>query len=164
MRPLEPEALGYLYRRYAPALRLYARQWPGGDDDLVHEAFVQLAGQCPPPENVLPWLYRVVRNAAFAAGRATNRRKRREAGVSAPEAWFEAADDRLDAREAASRLAELPLEMREVIVARLWGGLTFEEVARLVGSSLPTAHRRFQAGLAELRARLEGRWTPDPTT
>jgi RNA polymerase sigma factor (sigma-70 family) len=164
MQPLEPEALGRLYGRHAPALRLYARQWPGGGDDLVHDAFVRLAGQSPPPEHVLPWLYRVVRNAALANLRMLGRRRRREAAASAPEVWFAATEDLLDAREAARQLAELTLEMREVIVARLWGGLTFDEVARLVDCSLPTAHRRYQAGLAELRKRLEGRWTPDPTT
>ncbi len=164
MRPLEPDALGRLYRRHAPALRLYARQWPGAGDDLVQEAFVRLARQCPPPERVVPWLYRVVRNEALAARRSAGRRRRREESASAPEAWFTPVEDRLDAREAARRLAELPLELREVIVARLWGGLTFEEVARLVDCSLPTAHRRYQTGLAELRKRLEGRWTPDPTT
>ncbi len=77
MRPLDPETLGRLYRRHAPALRLYARQWPGAGDDLVQEAFVRLARQCPPPEQVLPWLYRVVRNAALAAHRAAGRRRRR---------------------------------------------------------------------------------------
>ena len=62
------------------------------------------------------------------------------------------------------QLAELPLELREVIVARLWGGLTFEEIGQVVGCSLPTAHRRYQTGLAQLRERLEGRWTQTATT
>jgi RNA polymerase sigma-70 factor (ECF subfamily) len=57
-------------------------------------------------------------------------------------------------------LAELALELREVIVARLWGGLTFAEIAEMVGCSLATAQRRYQAGLIELRERLEGRWMP----
>jgi RNA polymerase sigma-70 factor (ECF subfamily) len=164
MGPLEPEALGCLYRRYAPALRLYVRQWEGSAEDIVHDAFVQLAIQSPPPQRVVPWLYRVVRNAALTASRSANRRRRREAAASAPEAWFAAGDDRLNAGEAALVLAELPLELREVVVARIWGELTFDEVARLVGCSLPTAHRRFQSGLTHLRKRLEGRWTPDPKT
>jgi RNA polymerase sigma-70 factor (ECF subfamily) len=151
--------LARLYRQHAPALRLYARQWGDGADDLVQDAFVRLAQQAPPPERVLPWLYCVVRNQAHADHRSAVRRRRREATVGAAEAWFTAVDDHLDAREATRRLAELPLEMREVIVARLWGGLTFDEVARLVGCSLPTAHRRYQAGLVALRERLEGRWT-----
>jgi RNA polymerase sigma-70 factor (ECF subfamily) len=161
MPTLSPEVLGRLYRQHAPALRLYARQWPGGED-AVHDAFVKLAQQSPAPEQVLPWLYRVVRNEALTAQRSAARRRRREGAASAPEAWFAAADDWLDARDAARRLAELPLELREVIVARLWGGLTFEDVAQLVGCSLPTAHRRYQAGLAELRERLAGPWTPTP--
>lgn len=163
MRSMEPTVLGRLYRQHAPALRLYARQWGGSAEDLVQEAFVRLAQQTPPPEQVLPWLYRVVRNAALEAQRRAARRRQREQRVSAPEAWFAAAEERLDADEATRLLAELPLELREVIVARLWGGLTFEDIARLAGCSLSTAHRRYQTGLIQLRERLEGRWIPTPT-
>jgi RNA polymerase sigma-70 factor (ECF subfamily) len=152
--PLTPHDLGRLYRQHAPALRLFARQWPGYGDDLVQDAFVALARQQAPPEQVVPWLYQVVRNGATASGRSAARRRRREGAASAPEAWFATTDDRLDAADAARALADLPLENREVIVARLWGGLTFDEVARMVGCSLPTAHRRYHAGLEELRMRL----------
>ena len=159
MRPMEPTVLGQVYRQHAPALRLYARQWGDGAEDLVQSAFVKLAQQVPPPQQVLPWLYCVVRNEALTDRRSAARRRRREQRVGTPEAWFGSTEDRLDADEVTRRLAELPLELREVIVARLWGGLTFEAVAALVGCSVPTAHRRYQAGLAELRERLEGRWT-----
>jgi RNA polymerase sigma-70 factor (ECF subfamily) len=154
MPPLTPHDLGRLYRQHAPALRLYARQWPHCADDVVQDAFVTLARQSPPPEQVLPWLYTVVRTGALAAARSAGRRRRREGVASSPEAWFAATDHRLDAADAARALAGLGLDLREVIVARLWGGLTFDEVARLVGCSLPTAHRRYHAGLAELRTRL----------
>jgi RNA polymerase sigma-70 factor (ECF subfamily) len=167
MPTIDPDSLGRLYRRHAPALRLYARQWPVGGEDSVQDAFVKLAQQSPPPERVVPWLYRVVRNAALAAQRSAARRRRREGRASASEEWFSTADDRIDAQDAARRLAGLPLECREVIVARIWGGLTFADVADVAGCSLPTAHRRYQAGLAELQQRLEGRWThnhPAPTT
>jgi RNA polymerase sigma factor (sigma-70 family) len=164
MPPLTPHDLGRLYRQHAPALCLYARQWPSCAEDVVQDAFVALARQVPPPERVLPWLYRVVRTGALAAARSAIRRRRREAVASTPETWLTAAEDRLDAAEAARALAGLPLEFREVMVARLWGGLTFDEVARLVGCSLPTAHRRYQSGLTELRKRLEGQCTQTPTT
>ncbi len=164
MPPIEPTGLGRLYRQHAPALLLYARQWGGSAEDLVQEAFVRLAQQDPPPTAVLPWLYRVVRNEALTAQRSAARRRQRERRVSVPEVWFRAPDHRLSGDEATRLLASLPLEQREVIVAHLWGGLTFEEVGRLVGCSVATAHRRYQAGLAQLRERLEGRWTPTPTT
>ena len=57
----------------------------------------------------------------------------------------------LDAALASEALAKLPLEQREVIVAHLWGGLTFEQIAELTGGSAATAWRRYGAGLAELR-------------
>jgi RNA polymerase sigma factor (sigma-70 family) len=155
MPPLTPQDLGQLYRQHGPALRLYARQWPDVADDVVQDAFVALARQSPPPEHVSAWLYRVVRTGALAAGRSAARRWRREGTASRPEAWFAQTENRLDADDAARALAGLPLELREVIVVRLWGGLTFDEVARLVDCSLPTAHRRYHAGLAELRTRLK---------
>ena len=50
-------------------------------------------------------------------------------------------------------------------MARIWGGLSFEEIARVQGCSLTTAHRRYQAGIARLHRRLEPEWTrPTPST
>ncbi|HEV3384366.1 MAG TPA: sigma-70 family RNA polymerase sigma factor [Gemmata sp.] len=159
MPRITPEELGNLYRVHAPALRLFARQMSSGEEDLVQEAFIKLAQQPLPPSRVLPWLYQVIRNGAIAANRSETRRKRRQDRASAHEVWFETTDERVDGREATRLLAELPQEQREVIVARIWGGLTFEDIAELVGCSLPTAHRRFQTGLIHLRERLEGSWT-----
>jgi RNA polymerase sigma-70 factor (ECF subfamily) len=159
MATLTAEVLGALYRRHAPALRLYARQWGPSGEDLVQEAFVKLVQQDPPPLRPLPWLYQVVRNEGLALQRGAKRRRRREGVASAPEAWFCPCENEPDARAAARLASELALELREVIVARIWGGLTFAEIAQLVGCSLPTAHRRYMAGLAELKERLEGRWT-----
>lgn len=65
MQPLTPQELGRLYRQHAPALRLYARQWPGVAEDAVQDAFVALATQSPPPNQVLSWLFRVVRTGAM---------------------------------------------------------------------------------------------------
>ena len=152
--PLEPTVLGHLYRQHAPALRLYARQWGSSAEDLVQTAFVRLAQQSPPPEKVLPWLYCVVRNEALSVQRSAGRRRQREQQRSNPEAWFDTADNRIDAAEVAGALATVPLELREVVVARIWGGLSFEEIGALTGCSLATAHRRYEAGLACLRERF----------
>jgi RNA polymerase sigma factor (sigma-70 family) len=159
MPRITPDELGRLYREHAAALRLYARQWTEGGEDLVQDAFVRLAQQTAMPTQVLPWLYRVVRNGALEAYRSAARRRRRQDRASVPEAWFDKADSHVDGQEATRLLADLPLEQREVVVARLWGGLTFEEVAELVECSLPTAHRRYQAALTALRERVQKPWT-----
>ncbi len=162
-----PELLGRLFDAHAAPLRLYARQWCDGTEaeDVVQDAFLSLARQTAVPDQVAAWLHRVVRNAAISAGRSRHRRHHREARVSSGEAWFSSVDDQLDAQSATRMLAELELDSREVIVARLWGGLTFDQIARLQGCSLTTAFRRYQQGLAQLHERLERPCsTPTKTT
>ncbi len=159
MGVIGPDELGRLFDEHAPALVLYARQWCDAPEDMVQDAFVKLARQRMAPERVIPWLFRVVRNAAINARRNDQRRRKIQARSSGEsEAWFTSDDDRIDALHAARLLTELDLDTREIIVARVWGGLKFEEIARLQGCSLTTAHRRYQSGLALLNERLEGQW------
>src|SRR5262245_13975568 len=131
MPAITAEELGRLFREHAPALYLYVRQWRTGDEDIVQDAFVKLAQQLLQPDPILPWLYHVVRNGAMQAGRSAVRRRQRESSVSTTEAWFDTASDLIDGREATRLLAELPIEQRELVVARIWGGLKFEELAEL---------------------------------
>ena len=156
MHRMGPEQLGHLVDVYAAALVLYARQWCATPEDVVQEAFVKLAGQRTQPAQVLPWLYRVVRNGALSAARAERRRRQHEARAAAhTPAWFLPSEgEGLDAETAAAALQTLPLEQREVVVARLWGGLTFEQIAAVTGLSTSAAHRHYHAGLDSLRERL----------
>jgi RNA polymerase sigma-70 factor (ECF subfamily) len=151
-----PELLGRLVDEHAAALVLYARQWCGTPDDVVQEAFIKLARQRVPPVEVVPWLYRVVRNGALSAARAARRRNRHEAvAASRTPPWFVTTEETgLDAETAAAALQALPVEQREVIVAHLWGGLTFEQIAVVANCSSSTAHRRYAAGIDALRERL----------
>ena len=157
-----PDLLAELVARHAAALTLYARQWCACPDDVVQAAYVKLAAVRTPPDRAVPFLYRVVRNRAIDAARSDRRRRKYEARAAARSpGWFEPGDDPagLDARTAAAALAELPGECREVIVAHLWGGLTFEQIGEAVGSSAATCHRRYTAGLDALRDRLRVRMT-----
>jgi len=98
MGPIGPDDLGRIFDEHAPALVLYARQWCDAPDDVVQDAFVQLARQRTRPDRVGPWLFRVVRNAAINARRNEQRRRRIEArSYGAAEPWFTSDDDRIDA-------------------------------------------------------------------
>lgn len=156
MNRVGPELLSRLLDEHAARLTLYARQWCGSPEDVVQEAFILLVRQAETPENPVGWLYRVVRNGAISASRASGRRsKHEEAAARRTEPWFEPTpDDRLDADQAARALEQLPLEQRETIVARLWGGLSLEQIATLTGASTSTVHRWYHAGLSALRERL----------
>ncbi|HEY3790106.1 MAG TPA: RNA polymerase sigma factor [Urbifossiella sp.] len=161
-----PEQLADLVDRYAAALALYARQWCACPEDVVQTAFLKLVRLRTAPENLVPWLYRVVRNGAIDASRSARRRQKYEAAAADQVApWFLPSDDPtgLDARAVTEALASLPAETREIIVAHLWGGLTFEQIARTVGSSAATCYRRYAAGLEMLRHQLGAVCPTNPT-
>ncbi|HEV3143599.1 MAG TPA: RNA polymerase sigma factor [Gemmataceae bacterium] len=150
-----PDRLGYLMERLAAALELYARQWCAHPEDVVQESFLKLVRQPVEPTQVVAWLYRVVRNGAISAGRSERRRQHHEAVAAAQTPWFCTSENSsLDAATVTAALAGLPVEQREAIVAHLWGSLTFEQIGELSGCSATTAHRRYMAGLTELRTRL----------
>lgn len=146
-----------LLKQHGPALALYAEQWTDAADDCVQEALWELCRLPSPPDNVVAWLYRVVRNRAISHRRAARRRSQREALAlrlrprNREEAAGEAA---LDPDDLAAALEMLPETQREVVIARTWGGLTFEEIAGLVGCSTSAAHRRYEAALVALREQL----------
>jgi RNA polymerase sigma factor (sigma-70 family) len=162
---MKPELLAELVKNHAAALVLYARQWCAAPEDIVQEAFIRLMQQAKRPDNPLAWLYRVVRNGAVSAGRAAQRRQHHEGSAARPSAWFQEPDDHeVDPDLVAVNLQRLPAEEREVVVAHLWGGLTFEQIAELAGCSPSTAHRWYLAGLQRLRERLGIPCPSKPTT
>jgi RNA polymerase sigma-70 factor (ECF subfamily) len=159
---MNPHDFAHLVDAHGPPLLLYARQWCAAPEDVVQDAFLKLVALRQPPRDAVAWLYRVVRNAAIDAGRTARRRQRRESVAARPARWFvEPEVDGLDAAAATAALERLPGELREVIVARLWGDLSFEQIAEVAGCSVSTAFRRYSAGLDALRRELH--W-PCPTT
>lgn len=153
----KPRLLADLLDRLGGPLQLYARQWCTAPEDVVQEALVELAAQQEWPANARAWLFRVVRNRAISQARAAQIRKRHE-GAAAEQAreWFNRRTrEHSELELAAEALAGLPLELREVVVAHFWGGLTFAEIGDLTGTSSSTAHRRFESALLALRERME---------
>jgi RNA polymerase sigma-70 factor (ECF subfamily) len=153
---MTPAQVARLIDGYAAPLVLYARQWCHEPEDVVQEAFVKLVRQGQPPLDAVAWLYRVVRNGAMDAGKMARRRKLRESAAAVRvDRWFvEDEVDGLDAETAVEALARLADEQREVIVARHWGGLSFEQIAEVAGCSSSTAYRRYTSGVEELRKQL----------
>jgi len=156
---MDPEWITRLLDRRAAALALYARQFCDDAEDVVQEAFLKLSGLERPPDDPASWLFRVARNLAIDAARAAGRRRRHESRAAARAVeWFDpsvgSGGNEIDPEEAGRALAELPVEQREVVVAHLWGGLTFEQIAEVSGGSSSTAHRLYARGLETLRQRL----------
>ena len=151
------ELLGRLLDEHGAALELYATQWTDSPEDCVQEAFIELVRQPQPPDKIEAWLYRVVRNRAVGRLRSSQRRRRHEslAAALAP-AWSRPSDEPpVTVDELAQALAGIEESLREVVVTRTWGGLSFEQIGQVMDTSTSTAHRHYEQGLAALRKRLD---------
>jgi RNA polymerase sigma factor (sigma-70 family) len=140
-------------------LTLYARQWLNGAaaQDVVQEALVALLSCRQAPDDPVAWMYTVIRHRAIDAARSESRRRRREDQVARERSvWFETdASAALDAESAQKALEQLPCELREIVVLRLWGELGFVQIAAIAGVSVGTAHQRFSESLRQLRVMME---------
>src|SRR5580765_5467958 len=150
--------LAELYDRHGAALFRVAwtllRSRPDAED-AVQEVFLALA-RSPSTlkriENPRAYLFSALRHAA---ARIVARRKNEplpdEPPVRAPVAELD-----IDVADQLERgLASLPGEQREVIGLKIDGGLTFAEIAAVLGIRLKTAASRYRYALEKLRSTLD---------
>jgi RNA polymerase sigma factor (sigma-70 family) len=153
MPEVDAQLLAELIERHGSALKLYARQWCSTPDDVVQQGLIDLAGSRDCPANPAAWLFTAVRNRAISAGRSERRRTQHEA--MAARQWFNRRSEHHETAEAAAdALAELPIADREIVIAHLWGRLTFAEIADLVATSSSTAQRRYEAAISRMKEKL----------
>ena len=149
------------YEALASKLLLYARQWTSSTadaEDVVQSAFVRFWKLNPDaPQEHYRLLYAAVRSAALDLHRRETRRSVRDATYHLQDldAWFEPPIERPDeATLLENALGRLPEEQREVVVLRIWGELTFAQIAETVGVSINTVAARYRYGLEALRKHL----------
>lgn len=156
--PVDAELIGRLLDEHGAALALYAAQWTDVPDDCVQEALVELARQATRPENLRAWLYRVVKHRALNAARGARRRRERELQGHGGRFADDVARrdfDRLESLVLVEALDSLDATDREIIVLKIWGSLTYEEIAANLSVSAATVYRRYQQALVQLREALE---------
>jgi RNA polymerase sigma-70 factor (ECF subfamily) len=153
MQVIDYQLLSRLFDEHSAALVIYAQQWCSQPEDIVQEAFIQLMRQRPAPSNTVGWLYRAVRNGAVSSSRSAARRARNEAlAASRRSSWFVPSDKaNLHESNLIAALDALPMDDREVIVLRVWGRRSFDEIAEIIDKSTSTAHRRYETALQRLR-------------
>jgi RNA polymerase sigma-70 factor (ECF subfamily) len=151
------------FNAYGARLLLYARQWtrcPADAEDLVQEAFVRFwksrARVEVEPEIAL---FLSVRRAGLDHLRKNHRRNAREerfqVGEDTTMPAFQAdLESRERCIEVQRALESLTRDQREVVVLKIWGELTFEQVAATLGIPANTAASRYRYALSALRKNL----------
>ena len=141
-----------LYERHGSALLAYAcalLRDPSAAEDVLHQVFLNvLRGKAAIDGNPVHYLFRAIRNTALNHIRGQSR----EVELTGAGIWLESPDgSKEESLALQSALATLPAEQREVVVLKIWGQLTFEEAAAVIGVSANTAASRYRYGLEKLK-------------
>jgi RNA polymerase sigma-70 factor (ECF subfamily) len=162
-----------LVDRHQDALLRHARALIGREaEDIVQETFLRLAQRPPemppaaagdPPSEravLSSWLHTVTRNLCMDALRSEARRKRREEAV-APAGGVDGSPGGLDGVEGADTraaveksLERLPRDQREVLVLRLFGEKSYQEIADVTGKKVGTVGWLVSVGMKALASEL----------
>ena len=151
---------GHRLAVYRWALRVLGRHHDALD--VTQDVGLRWLVQCrrSAPDQPRSWLRRVTLN------RATDFLRRRASGPGVERAELNhvaapGLDDPLVRQEFRLRVAralrDLSDMQRQVLVAKLWDGLTFAQVARELGISTPTAKTHYVRALGSVRTKL-GDW------
>lgn len=143
---------------HSPKFLLYARQkarCEADAQDLVQDAVLEAMQRCgasAPPAPAL--VFATIHRRAIDLARSEDRRAAREFKVveGTTEAWF---DNEVENREQnqliRSAMGQLPEIYREVLTLKVWGELTFAEIADALAIPANTAASRYRYGIEELR-------------
>jgi RNA polymerase sigma-70 factor, ECF subfamily len=133
----------------------------GDTRDLLQEIFVKLARESKLLDGVREeraFLIRLAHNVAIDLIRRRGTRERTKENFAAEMISIFATandpDEKIFREELAIALGELPEDQRAVVHLKLWGELTFEEIAAALEISPNTAASRYRYGLDKLRGRL----------
>lgn len=144
---------------YAERFLLFARQQTRREcdaEDVLQESLVETwkkAENSTPPSALV---FATIRRRAIDLGRATTRRELREQTTVPEIPWLEPnISDGEEARILESAVRQLKFELAEVITLKIWGGLTFREIAEALDIPQNTAASRYRYALAELRKNLK---------
>lgn len=148
--PRQPDLMGVLYERHAPAVFRYLarRAGPPAAEDLLSEVFVAALSASSrvvahDSGSALPWLYGIALNVL----RGHFRQRQPSPGVTSDFGMdWDAVDDRLDAWAERGRLravlAALSDSDRELLLLVGWEGLSQPEAATALGISSGAARVR----------------------
>jgi len=152
-----------LYNEHSRAMVLFARQITGNmadAEDAVQEGFLRAFNKgASLPEHIVPWIYAAIRWSALDIVRRRQRRERHIHQFKAEHeepSYFEAqtGEDGEFSHAVGAMLSTLPDPQREVVVLKLWGRLSFQDIAKAVGISQNTAASRYRYALIALRQAL----------
>ena len=107
------------------------------------------------PDDAL--VFATIRRRSVDLARSADRRAVRECDQQPEVPWFAPDVESRDTQRVLElAVIALPDPYREVVSLKIWGGLTFQQIAEITEVPLNTAASRYRYALEELRQTLKG--------
>lgn len=152
--PLSPEELGQLLDQYWGTMVAWVGWEHSFAEDVVQAAFIKLAAQSPPPTDCPAWLFQVSRRLALNELKANQRRRQREQ-IATDLRQTDNSASTMDLEALRATLEQLSPQDRQIVVARIWGALTFDQIAATVELPKATVWRMYTSAIQQLRSHCE---------
>lgn len=158
--PIDETQFGALYTEYVqPIYRFVYRRTLDRmlAEDLTSTTFLKALEKIRTYDSAkgpfVAWLYRIARNTV------TDHYRTRRVHANIEDVWDLASDDdptagvdtQLASKELRAALAKLPADKREIVLLRVWEGLSYAEIAAITGKSEGNCKVIFSRAVKDLR-------------
>ena len=154
------------FAQHGPRLLLFARQQARNDydaEDILQEAFVRIWRLYGHTGEIAPGLvFQAIRRLSIDYARRDIRRQHREKKADEVDRiecgsvqWFESSLEKKECHiQLEEAIRQLSSKHQEVLMLKIWGELTFEEIGKTLEIPLHTAASRYRHALTYLKSIL----------
>jgi len=153
----EPERFTELYDLYADRIyrfAYYRSRHRETAEDLTSQTFIKalekISSFNPEKGNFGVWIYRIARNTVYDHFRSDKATSELNEDLAAPSTVERDTENKILLDKVETYLGKLDPKHRELVILRVWDGLTFSEIAQITGKSEAASKMAYSRIMARL--------------
>ena len=123
-------------------------------EDVVLDALLAVGELKQEPHDLAAYLFRVVRNKALHANKQAARFSDEPSFDHSIDVSSQSAEQQVFTRQILQQLETLEHNQQQVLIMKLFGGLTFDEIAKITENSPNTVGSWYRRGLMQLKVKI----------
>lgn len=123
-------------------------------EDAVHDALLAVSDIKVRPDDLKAYLFKVVRNKAITYVKQRAKFVEEESGMDFIDSSALDSENSLFVRQVLGEIEALDSDSQQVILLKLFSGLTFREIAEITESSENTIASKYRRGIVKLQEKL----------
>jgi len=123
-------------------------------EDVVLDAMLAVSQLKQAPDNLPAYLYRAVRNKAINSSKLSKKFTSDAEYSDFIDNKSQSAEEQIFVSQVLKQLERLETNQQQVLIMKLFGDLTFEEIAEVTGNSPNTVASWYRRGLVKLKEHI----------